>query len=35
MNIYLFEKNIQPLQVQKNNRELELNYQRMYFEYDS
>jgi|SRR6056300_1220377 len=24
MNIYLFEKNIQPLQVQKNNRELEL-----------
>jgi hypothetical protein len=23
MNIYLFEKNIQPLQVQKNNRELE------------
>jgi hypothetical protein len=24
MNIYLFEKNIQPLQVQKNNREVEL-----------
>jgi len=24
MNIYLFEKNIQPLQVQKNNREIEL-----------
>jgi hypothetical protein len=24
MNVYLFEKNINPLQVQKNNRELEV-----------
>jgi hypothetical protein len=24
MNVYLFEKNISPLQAQKNNRELEV-----------